>query len=154
MTELIFDECEERRRRERNIVIFGLAEKPFGTLEERKKNDADQLTFLSEVLNLQQVDMHHFHRLGRGNSLNAGVSRPLLVKLNSIADKVLFLKSSSTLKKFPQYRSVFIHPDLTRMQQNKRKQLRLELRGRRDRGEDVVISRNRVVNKKTSQGFL
>jgi len=38
-----------------------------------------------------------------------------------------------------------VQPDLTRLQQERAKALRLELKSRREKGEEVVIRNNKIV---------
>lgn len=147
---LVMDEVDERRRRDNNIVIFGLAERTFGTLDERKESDAQNVVRLHSALGLSHVKAVSFHRLGRAN---AEAKRPLLVKFETINDRNLVLRHSSSLRTNSEFRRVFVHPDLTRMQQENWRILRAELHRRRDGGEDVMIYKNQIVPRKNHTDF-
>lgn len=146
----MIEECDQRKKREANVVIFGLVEKPNGPLDVRNCHDAEQFKSLFEALDLPKLDVVAFRRIGssRGNG-----ERPLLVSLKNVDQKMQLIKASVTLRKLPMYRKVFVNFDLTPMQQEKRKRLMAELKSRRNRGEDVVIFKNEVVPRKSKQDF-
>lgn len=149
--ELVLEELEERRRRESNVVIFGLPEMTQGTLEERQNEELRQVRELTGILDLTDVQIGRSFRLGR---TNPDTKRPILIKLNSVEERNRFLKQASLLKNSPNFRSVYVHPDLTRMQQAKRKLLLAEVRSRKEKGEDVYISNDRVVSRISKKNFL
>ena len=119
-------------------------------MEERNLYDTNQIKSLGEALEIPKLDVVSVRRLG-GSRSNG--KRPLLVSLKTSDQKVQLVKTSVELRKQPIYINVFVNFDLTPMQQDKRKRLMVELKMRRERGEDFVIFRNEVVMRKSKQNF-
>ena len=61
---------------------------------------------------------------------------------------------SKNLRKSSTYRGVFINPDLTLKQRKKDKELREELKVRREAREDVIIYRNQIVERNSAKKNL
>ena len=146
----ILQELEQRRSRECNVVISGLPEKLDGDVNERFCHDLQQFRKLSTAVGIDQLVVLETRRLGRSKGDG---KRLLQVKLKSIHDRNIILKSSKALRSNPDYPSTYINRDLTIYQQKKRKELLSELRERRRNDEDVVIYRDRVTEKSSIQGF-
>lgn len=152
MTDRIMGECDERRRRENNVVIFGIKERVTGTPTEREQHDREAVTEVTQALELSDSEIETVRRLGKPDT-NRGGKRPLLVKLKTLDQKMKLVHRARLLRNTSIFKSVYVNPDLTPLQQIKRKELLLELRKRRANGEDVVISNNKVVIKGTIQNF-
>ena len=147
----VFDEIEDRDRRRTNLIISGLEEKD-GSVEERKEwdksNTVKLLTHLGIIAENAGVSYEDVvttsYRVGRhrpdGNRLLKVVCKDQAAK-KDILGKAKELRSNST------YRNVYINPDLTPMQQEESKRLRTELRSRRDKGEDVIIRRGKIISR-------
>jgi hypothetical protein len=144
----VVEECDQRRKREKNIVIFGLEEKMDGPLGHRQKHDHEQVVALAEKLNVRNIEMTDIRRLGSSVG-----KRPLLLRCKDFETKLQMLRESWLLSKLPSYQRVYVKPDLTRLQQSRRRELLSELRARRDRGEDVFLRGNIIVAKDTPQDF-
>ena len=149
LSESVFDkvleECEQRKRRENNIIISGLPEKNEGSLEDRKAHDKETVEKLLIRLEVwQDVDVVHMRRLGRPKPDDKS-NRLLMVKFEDYDQKIKVAKRASALRQHEEYRRVYINFDLTPMQQKQRKEMMAELKGRRERGEDLVIFRNKIV---------
>ena len=149
LSESVFDkvleECEQRKRRENNIIISGLPEKNEGSLEDRKAHDKETVEKLLIRLEVwQDVDVVHMRRLGRPKPDDKS-NRLLMVKFEGYDQKIKVAKRASALRQHEEYRTVYINFDLTPMQQKQRKEMMAELKGRRERGEDLVIFRNKIV---------
>ena len=67
--------------------------------------------------------------------------------------KRTLLTKAKLLRTNPSFQNVYINPDQTPRQQELSKDLRMELRMRRDMGEDVVIRRGKVVRKSAFVNF-
>ena len=77
-------------------------------------------------------------------------TRPRLLrfKCSSTKEKAEVLRLSKKLRSTQDYyNKVFVNPDLTLLQRKRDKQLRDEVKRRREEGEEVYIRRGRIVNK-------
>lgn len=146
--DFVINEYDQRKKRENNVIVFGLAEKTLGPLDDRNKHDEDHVKSLAETLQINSVEISETRRLGSSVG-----KRPLLVRLKDTQTKFQMLRESRLLNKCPQYQRVYIKPDLTRLQQSQRKELLSELRTRRERGEEVFLRGNRIVSKDSSRDF-
>lgn len=146
LTANVLEEVEQRERRRNNIMIFGLPEQPSGSLSERQDHDIQSITNLLRDAGVSDVTPEQSRRIGR---IVEGRPRPLKVKLENQETMHRILRCSKNLRDCSAYKEVFITSDATRMQQEEMKKLRLELRRRRELGEDVVIF-NQQIRTKTS----
>ncbi len=141
------EELDQRKKRENNIVIFGL-EESVGSLDDMKRYDKEQIVSLAGSLEVDDLNIVDTRRLGKQMG-----KRPLQVRFHDSKSKLNMIRRSKLLAKNAKYRRVFISPDLTRLQQSQRKEILNELSVRRENGEDVVIRRNKVVPRSSSQDF-
>ena len=141
----VLEECEQRRRRENNIVISGIPEKTDGSLEDRISHDKEKVENLLTHLQVwDDVDVVHIRRLGRPKT-DEKSCRLLMVKFEKFEHKFTVVKRASSLKQHEEYGRVYINFDLTPMQQMKRKEMMEELKRRREGGEDLIIFRNKII---------
>ena len=96
-------------------------------------------------------DFEEVIRIGR----NTSRARPRLicVKCRSLDTKTNILRNAKKLHEQPTFRGVFVNPDRTKLQQRNDKLLRDELKRRKDLGEDVMILRNKIVNRHDNTNF-
>ena len=146
----ICNEIEMRFARKQNLVIFGIPEKADGSIESRKKSDEEQFKILMRELEVDDVEFATLQRIGRNASNGARLMK--VTGLNperkrEILSKAQQLRNSST------FRRVFIHPDLTPLQQKEHQFLRSELQRLRSKGEDVVIRHGKIVSRDTMSLF-
>lgn len=134
-------EIENRMTRLNNIIVRGLSE-PDGTVEERMSEDIRAVKELLTALNFEAVDVCNVRRLGKPVSNNMR-PRLLRVTLPDINKKQELLRKSKLLMQ-TRFKDVFIQGDLTPMQQRHERDIRRELRERRQMGEDAIISRGAV----------
>lgn len=147
----IIAEVESRDRRKTNLILSGLPEKEEGTADERKQCDLLTVQTLFSTLDNSKTDVvSGVYRIGRMTS-----SRPRLLKVicNTFESKRSLLSKSKNLRNMTQYKNVYMNPDLTPQQQMQNKQLREELRRRRNLGEDVIIQHGKIVDKGSAQNF-
>ena len=143
LPENLLEEFEDRSRRRRNIIISGIPERSEGSADERMKADKDDVEEVLQTLWKQYDDeLVRCHRIGRQTT---GKSRLLRVVLQDEEAKSSILSNARELRKCPSYKSVYVNPDLTITQRKINKLLRVELKRRKDLGEDVLIRRNRIV---------
>ncbi len=134
----VLQELEEARKREANIIVSGLQPSALSDVALVAKLAADLSVHLpaDQVLSLRRI----------GKEIN-GKPKLLLISFNSSQSARLMLGSAYKLKDLPHYKDVFISPDRMPRQQEEYKVLRIELKRRRDAGENVVIKGNKIVNK-------
>ena len=148
-THEILDEIEQRNRRRNNIIICGLGESQSGDLKERSSHDELEVRKVFGKLKIDNIDIKNATRLRK---IEVGKKRLLRIKLSSEECKIKLLQCARSLKRFPEYKGVFLNPDRTPLEQRHFTLLRTELKHRKDRGEDVVIFRGRIVERQSLNG--
>ena len=147
----IMNEVEERERRRSNLIIAGLWEKEDGSVEERKQWDVEKVEQLfGELCDFENSVVSSVFRIGKMNS-----SRPRLLKVicRDADAKRSLLRKAKDLRDSSIFRNVYLNPDMTPMQQEENKRLRLELKTRRNLGEDVIIRQGRIAGRGSRQNF-
>ena len=91
---------------------------------------------VSEIRDIRRIGKD----IGRGRKM-------IKLELSSEEVKQSVLRKARSLRHNPKYKSVFINPDRTPLQQKEFKLLREELRVRKENGEDVVIFKNKVTKR-------
>ena len=151
LADMITEECEQRRIRERNIFIVGLPEATFTCSSEPNDGEAHEqdrkvIQDLLDSIGAADANVSEWRRVGRVSPASgASRKRPLLIKFSDARHKWKVLKGASKLRKIPRFSSVYLNADLTQQQQFQRKKLMMELNARRKDGEDVVLFRNKVI---------
>ena len=147
----IFEEIEDRDRRKANLIVSGIPEKKEGSIQERREWDDSKINDLFQHLTTWNDDMAvSIFRIGKqrpdGNRILKIVCKDPVIKMT-------LLTKAKLLRTNPSFQNVYINPDQTPRQQELSKDLRMELRMRRDMGEDVVIRRGKVVRKSAFVNF-
>jgi predicted CoA-binding protein len=132
------DEMEDIRRRERNIVIFGIPEDPNAGPDYETNRVKDILRAVGIADQCCIVDCR---RLGR-----VGGDRPrvLRVRLSSVELKHDILRVARTLKD-KGYASIYIKPDLTKRQLAEQRELVDRMKAANATTRTVRIHRGRLV---------
>lgn len=138
------EERNERAKRVKNVIMFGIPE----------ANDGDNKDDISKAqMVLKELQVHgdkdspnpieQVTRLGRRGDR----PRPMKISLISMELRNAALRSSKQLKDHKKecLRKVYVGADQTITQREQAKELRGELKRRRETGEDVVIYRKRVI---------
>lgn len=149
-TEEILREVENRYARKKFIIVTGLPECHTGTPVERKLQDKDTLMQLMTEIGVDVNEPQHIERIGRPNQ-----EKPRLIrfKCRDTTERMTILRHSKNLRSSTSFRNVFINPDLTYSQRERNKELRKELRCRREAGETVHIRRGMIVGTDPQQNF-
>ena len=145
----VFKEVENRIARMNNIIIRGLPEIHAGTLEERDSSDRQKISKILSELDFTNERILETKRLGkpsRDGSRLLRVSLPEASKAQAILRKARSLRNGD-------FRNVFIQADLTPYQQVKYRDLRKQLKDRKERGEDVVLYRDEIRLRSELQNF-
>ena len=147
MSDVAF-EIEERIIRRNNVIVRGMKEETSGSLTERAEQDKLKVLRALKVLDVKPECVKSIQRIGRPHS-----ERPRLIRIICIGneDKWNIIKKSKSLRDSQEFSQVFMNPDLTASQQKMEKELRDELKRRKEDGEDVIIHRGKVIlrNEKT-----
>jgi len=142
-------EFENRSFRRNNLIIRGLEEKDDGTVEARRQHDEEKVEEVFEEIGITDTVPIECQRIGKkGNG-----PRMLRVKVGNERKKVSILKKSRNLKHSDTFRGVYINPDLTPIQQEQEKKSRLEVKERRERGENVYLANGRIQTFTDSRNF-
>jgi len=152
ITELML-EMEQRIQRSGNIIIFGIPEQSQGTIEERRSLDASAVDeLLSEIdEEVPESKSLQIHRLGKPRD---GRPRPLRITGFTVGQKLQVVRSARSLRNSDNYKNVFVNSDLTPRQQREARALRVELKQRRENGEnDLVIYNGKITSKSQLSNF-
>lgn len=133
--ESVINEINDRKRREKNIIIFKMKEKENGSASEKSENDkitaVEMLKKLSNDIDFSGISTY---RLGK----NSNQSRPLKVCLKSTEDVLKIIKNKKLLANFDY--DVNIAMDNTLLQREYYKKIKSELDMRKQAGEkDIFI---------------
>ena len=131
-------EVMERDKRRMNLVIMGLQEKD----EDADKEEIRKI--MDALVPENMLDFEVVGRIGRKSEKE----RPVRVRMLEFADKRRILIRAKLLKQKEEYARVYIVPDLTRLQQEEDKKLRMEVKTRRNEGGVNV----RIVGGKVVEG--
>ena len=138
--EPLLEELQQRLSRANNLIIAGLPEKSTGTIEDRKKHDLHEFKRLSNFMEMPRVEITQCVRIG--GRREDGI-RLLKIRIADMNMRTQFLRRSKSLRN-SEFGKIFVNPDRTPSQQSAYKELQRELKERRDKGEDVVIYRDRI----------
>ena len=147
----VYEEVQQRIVRRKYLIVSGIPEQTTGTVEEREEADEAAIEALGRAIGVPEIDLDDIRRIGKINQ--QGRPRLLRFKCSSTATRNSLLRSSKNLKKHQEYVNTYINPDQTLLQRKQSKELRTELKRRRDAGEDVLIRRGKIVLKSDLQNF-
>ena len=149
-----FDEMKEREERKLNLIFFNIKESTSNEKAEAFKEDINKVKQVLSHTNpdlsediVKDLSEENMFRLGNKDDSNDQSKKPRPIKLTLPNEKTKFkiLKNTTLLKNFESQQNVGIKPDLTKLQQKEDKELRAQLKKRKDEGEDVMIYRNKVI---------
>jgi len=143
MISVLDAEFEDRLSRRSNVIFYGVEEADASaSADSRKAHDHKALDELLTTMELS-IDSSSF-KIRRFGVPSPNKTRLMHVQCTDMATRDIILKNRTKLR-FLKPKRVFVQPDLTRVQQERAKELRLQLKHRRDMGEDVVIRNNKIV---------
>ena len=139
------EEMEERIHRMNNVIISGIPEID-GSFIERKDHDFNKVLDVALHLNpsFKASCVKDVHRIGKIKPDQTRLLRMTLVDYNN---KISLLRNAKKLRSITSFRNVYVNTDRTRFQAEEFKNLRNEFRNRKERGEDVMIYRNKVIER-------
>ena len=140
----IIDEYQDRERRKANIILHNIPEPDNDTRTEKELMDRQTFTRITEEVFNMKVKATKAIRLGRPQE-----DRPRLVLITLENPEVRrdILKRCKELRGIEEWERVYISPDLTQPERQRNKELRDELKRRREDGEtNIMIRRGRIVS--------
>jgi len=140
--EMLIGEFEERHRRQDYLIFSGLPESNSGPITERKVHDQQAVRDVAHALGFQNFVPFELSRIGK---INTHTPRLLRVRCPDRETKMTLLSTAKNLRDSWNFKRVYINPDLTRMQREKNKKLRTELKLRREKGEKLTIRGGQIV---------
>ena len=140
----VVDEYVEREKRKNNLVVFNIPESNQIDIKARSKNDISVFNEIVEtVLKVQEVQVTKAIRLGKKNSEKP---RPLLLSFAQETTKREILSNARILRRSTKWSNVFISPDLTLKERQANREIRAEMKRRRENGEqNLIIKRGKIV---------
>jgi len=143
----IVDEYRDRESRKLNLIFHNVPESSAAQQSERVSEDVKFVTNIAKDIGVKEFDLVNSVRLG---SQLPNKLRLLRVKLATVNQKREFLNNAKRLKSSSTslFQKVYITPDLSAQERVVQKQLRIELKRRKENGErNLRIYRGRIVEK-------
>lgn len=149
LTEVILEEVKQREIRKDYIIISGVSEQQGNTAEDRKAADVAVIKEIAKELKCE-LDFSVAYRVGKQV---AGRPRLLRVKCDDDEERATILRCAKNLRdtSVPHFKSVFINPDRTPLERERRKKLLEEVKRRRLAGEQVMLRFGRIVLSENSK---
>lgn len=135
-------EAEQRLKRRKFVIVSGLSEQSSGSIDERRNADVQAIQALASTIGLQSFYPKEVTRIGR---IEASRPRLLRFKCSNTEERVTLLKKSRDLRNSVDFKNVYLNPDQTKIQREKSRLLRLQLKERRNAGEDVFIKQGKII---------
>ena len=133
----VIDELNERKTREKNVLIYGLKENVSEILQEREGHDIENILqlFKDAKITLEQENIQKTQRLGKFDKEKA--CRPLLVQLQSVEAKITLFKNIHYMymKALPKYKDINVSNDLTKNERARKKELWEEAKKMKDKDD-------------------
>lgn len=146
----VLEERENKQKRVKNLVIYNVKE-PSSEMSVRDQKEEDQavcMDIFANELKVEATEIVETVRLGKreGNEReDERRPRPLLVKVSEVETKWDIIKNAKKLKESSKtsYRHVYISPDLTPKERAEDKEVREQLKQKREQGERGWYIKNR-----------
>ena len=137
------DELQQRERRKLCLVVAGAAEPESGSVAGRKTFDKEQCREIFEAIGKPSCSITDVSRIGK---LTEGRRRLLRVTVDSEESKRFLISNSRRLRYMVKYKTIYLKPDLTPLQQKQDFQLRNELKAMKSMHpeKDFIIQRGSV----------
>ena len=144
------DQIDEKEKREKNIVIFGIAEsKETGIAAKAEDLSTVQDLITSHCPEILDEDITEPIRLGKNKPAEGDKPRPLKLKMSSVKAKWSAIKISKAININRSIEErIYINPDLSNEERVTQKALRTQLKARKAAGEnDLIIKGDKIVKK-------
>ena len=151
-----FDELKDREERKNKLIFFNISESTKANKEEAATEDLQKIKEILSHTNpdmkentIKDLNTKNLKRLGDKSTDPNVTSKPRPIRVTFPDDKTKFkiLNKSSLLKTLTSQQNIGLKPDLTKQQQKEDKELREELKRRKEQNEDVMIFRNKIIKR-------
>ena len=116
---VVSEENKQRKKKEKNVIIFGLKESEKNSITEKKEDDMSEIEQICQVLGVENTVEGAF----RLNAKDTNKPKPLVMVLKDRETRNKFLQAAKRLRDSNEFKSVFLGPDLTEAQRLKHKEL-------------------------------
>ena len=151
------EELEEKEKRRTSLIIHGIRESASEESEEREEDDLDVVALVLQELKCDDAAVKKVIRLGKRPE-SAGDDtvkpRPIKMVVESVEQKVKIIRSAKNLRLAQEgdWKTVFIHQDLTMKEREQRRKLVQELKDRKEKGEtDLILVGDKIVKRITRE---
>ena len=148
----IAQEVEDRTKRSFNFIISGVIEPTSSSTQVRHSEDESKCADILQAMGLSDDD-EHINEVLRIGKIREDRPRLLKVKCSNSKFRDTVLRHAKLLRKQKEYKNIYIDPDLTPHQQSCKKELLQEYKRRRSNGENIVIYRDRIINRSDNKNF-
>ena len=135
-------ESEERKKREPNVILYNMEE------NENVEKDVEKISQLLEPFQLKnkiKIQENEIPRVFRLGKPVPEKPRPMLITFTDKVSKISFLKKWKELKEI----NMWAQADMTLKQREKNRELIMECKRRNEAGENVKISRGKIVQRES-----
>lgn len=140
------DEQEERRKKSNNLVIYNVPESRQDNPKTRIEEDTQRFEdILIEGLKIRKFQINKVIRIGR---FNEEYPRPILVEMRSEKEKWHILGKAKDLRNSYEFGNIYINRDMTAQELKNDKELREELKYRKQNGEQCMIKNGQIIRKR------
>lgn len=141
------EERKEQESRENNIIIYNLPEADETALTSDTSQVNDLFSAIGSDLTGQKLEdsITGLSRLGKGSE---GKLRPIKICFKDTSHKYTILRRARYLKGLSRFDKVGIAEDKTLQQRETERKLREELKRRKAKGENVIIFKGAIVEKR------
>ena len=147
----MMQEAEERYKRRKYLIVSGIPEASTGNIEERAQADVNCIKRMADHLQVQDFDEPtECSRIGK---IDSAKPRLLRFKCQTMETKKEFLKKAKKLRSSNDYQHVYINADATYFQRKRGRELRAEMKRRREAGEKVMIRRGHIIKESDLKNF-
>ena len=142
LAEFILEEVRQREMRRDYIIISGVPEQQADSASNRKNADAAAIKEIADTLECS-LSFSVAYRIGKST---AGRPRLLRVKCDDDVERGNILRNAKKLRDSgePHLKSVFINPDRTLLERERRSKMLEEVKRRRLAGERVTIRYGKI----------
>ena len=134
-------ESIEQQKRSRNVMVYGVPA-PTGTEEQVAESDKKTVSEILVKIGCIGEDGIGFKKVQRLRGNTSGRPAPIMVELDvDKCDRLAVLKEAAKLSKIPSLKHIFVGPDLTPAQRDRRKQLLAECKRLNEPNIDAVTKK-------------
>lgn len=126
-------EESNKKRIEKNIIIFGVPESKKSVQAEILADDTDAVNEILSIIDKKEIKPVHIKRIRSKKSPG-----PIIIELSDAKDKLPILTAAKKLRSIEEYKSIYINPDLT----DAERKLDFDLRTQRNKLNEEIKGKN------------